>query len=615
MKVLIPQLLAGWLSFLIFFPSVCAQHDAAVFWRASRDDGDRVSYILGTLPWKDQRLAALNDSVLPAFERCDAVAIQHVPTPDYEPQPVRMALPEGSATLATSLNPQTRLQWERHVRAQWNTGLSSWEQAAPVQLVLALVAARDTLPLPWSIDHYLYRRALAHTKRLIPAEATATQLAAYLNIPLATLTQALEGTPRQDSLIGQAVRAYQNGQIAALLHLPFADPRLAVLAHTDNASRNGAMAARLDSLFRQHKTFAALQLHHLPGPEGVLAQLETLGWQVEAVSAPASPERHRALLAAMYSDAGHAAYASSLPKVAMYYLDLSVQTDSTYAVGWFNRGMVRLGTGDPQAARTSFQFLTRLAPTDPDGPYGVGLAEQALGNVEAATRAFSHALAVAPHHDEARYQRALALMEVDQVAAAIEDLEACLPSDAVPRPMVWSALAAAHYAQGDAEQTVQYATLLIEQQPADTTARFYRARARYALQDLEGCIQDCHRALDAGMHQAAVWHYLGNAYEDLGFYPKALESFMRLTEQRPADAEAHSQLGRIYYSVERHSEAIQALNRAIDLDPESSGHYLNRAACLLAQGKDDAACSDLLRARQLGAEQTTALIGAHCPRQ
>ena len=71
-----------------------------------------------------------------------------------------------------------------------------------------------------------------------------------------------------------------------------------------------------------------------------------------------------------------------------------------------------------------------------------------------------------------------------------------------------------------------------------------------------------------------------DAAYDAGQFEKAMELYQKHIELEPEMPEGHEGLGLSLWALERHREALQALNTAQKFDPENAGIAINRAALL-----------------------------------
>jgi tetratricopeptide (TPR) repeat protein len=68
----------------------------------------------------------------------------------------------------------------------------------------------------------------------------------------------------------------------------------------------------------------------------------------------------------------------------------------------------------------------------------------------------------------------------------------------------------------------------------------------------------------------------------------------------PDDPAAWGNRGELLWRLERYDESLEALDRAIQLDPDLADAWYNRGEALKAQGRDEEADVAYARAKELG---------------
>lgn len=109
--------------------------------------------------------------------------------------------------------------------------------------------------------------------------------------------------------------------------------------------------------------------------------------------------------------------------------------------------------------------------------------------------------------------------------------------------------------------------------------------------------------LDSDKDKALSWNGLGNAYRCLNDYPSAVNAYQRaanldpetngireraedfLSPAAPKNAQAWNDLGEFFLKTGSPDEAIEAFNKAIELGPESGLPYCNLSRALAARGQ------------------------------
>ena len=99
---------------------------------------------------------------------------------------------------------------------------------------------------------------------------------------------------------------------------------------------------------------------------------------------------------------------------------------------------------------------------------------------------------------------------------------------------------------------------------------------------------------------AEVYYNRGTAYKNIGNYRQAIEDLNRAIEIKPDYAEAYINRGVTYNLLGSYRQAIEDLNRAIEIKPGYVGPYNNRARVYLTQGDNISGCRDARKACELG---------------
>jgi tetratricopeptide (TPR) repeat protein len=108
--------------------------------------------------------------------------------------------------------------------------------------------------------------------------------------------------------------------------------------------------------------------------------------------------------------------------------------------------------------------------------------------------------------------------------------------------------------------------------------------------------------LSSDKDRATAWNGLGNAYRCTNDYTNAVTAYQRAaeldpetggirdqaddfqTEAQPENAQAWNERGEVFFKVGSLEKAVEAFNKAIELEPESGLLYSNLAGTLAAQG-------------------------------
>lgn len=141
------------------------------------------------------------------------------------------------------------------------------------------------------LDQYLQVKAQEMGKDVLGVETMEEQLRAVDDLPLKDQAEMLYESVRKGfdrKVIERMMEAYAAQDLDKLAAYVNGSGMSQKVGDRLLTERNGVMATRMDSLMREGRTFLfALGAGHLPGRDGVLAQLRAMGYAVVPVEAAA----------------------------------------------------------------------------------------------------------------------------------------------------------------------------------------------------------------------------------------------------------------------------------------------------------------------------------------
>ena len=273
-----------------------------MLWRIERTPP---SYVLGTIHVPDPRVLHLPAAVSKAFDRADVVYTEIALDLDARQKLLELAAAQMPRPLEELLPEALDRRLERYLAAH-GVAFESVSQQPPwmVSFVLVMLGARSAGPASLNppLDLYLHQRAVLEGKAVGALELPATSMTAFAELPLeeqismldAVLAQQERAEPEKGSRsnpVEPFLRAYLRGDETELVRLSQlesleSDPDgahfLDLLVNQRNAGMAHAILSALQaSPGKSH--FFAMGTLHLPGPKGVIAQLEAAGLRISRV--------------------------------------------------------------------------------------------------------------------------------------------------------------------------------------------------------------------------------------------------------------------------------------------------------------------------------------------
>jgi hypothetical protein len=100
-------------------------------------------------------------------------------------------------------------------------------------------------------------------------------------------------------------------------------------------------------------------------------------------------------------------------------------------------------------------------------------------------------------------------------------------------------------------------------------------------------------------YRAVIYYRLGNVYRELGDNPRAREALNRALQVDPEFSEAHESLAEVLYKMGETSEAVAHYNAALRLVPDDFQAHHNLGVALAKQGKFEEAAAQFAEAVRL----------------
>lgn len=242
-----------------------------------------------------------------------------------------------------------------------------------------------------------------------------------------------------------------------------------------------------------------------------------------------------------------------------------------------------------EEALATYEELLEIDPGHQDALLGAGLAASQLGRSDVAMGFYNRYLEVNPGNVQVRMTVANDIAKTGDYVSAFRVLEPALAENAdnvdFQRYLFSIATAA-----GQAVQTAE---------GPDAARPFFET----ALDAYEASFGTGEAELDASTIRQAI--AVTNA---LGDQARALELARDATVRFDTVAAIWSQYATVLSDADRHAEAVQALDRVVQLDPDYENVYIRRAMAKMEAGDRQSALADLQQAAQRGDRENVARV-------
>jgi uncharacterized protein YbaP (TraB family) len=262
-----------------FSPLLFSQGNS-LLWRISGRNLQEPSYLYGTMHSSDSRVFHFADSVLPAFEQCEAFAMEVVVDETLQATILQNIFMENGTSLKSLLTqPQyDSVQWF----AMKNAGLmiSFIDKMKPlyVAMMLQVMSGEDSIVKnsdPF-LDQYFEQAAENQRKKVMGIETVKEQMSIFDLMLMKSIREYSADTIE----FGQMIQYYLSNDLHNMMSFENDFSLPDSLYRALITDRNIKMAIRIDTMIQRQSTFIAIGAGHLGGEGGVITLLRDQGYTV-----------------------------------------------------------------------------------------------------------------------------------------------------------------------------------------------------------------------------------------------------------------------------------------------------------------------------------------------
>jgi uncharacterized protein YbaP (TraB family) len=261
----------------------CLRADQALLWKISGGDLSAPSYLFGTIHISAAEVFNLPEGCLQALDSTAILALELDPSALADPRlATKIMMKEGS--LKKLLTAEDYQLLDSLMLNSMGLPLSMFDQVQPFFVAAMMELNQFSKDTSLPLDLWLGQQAQIRNKELVGLETADEQLEAIAVLDYreqaAYLSEALHEA--EDSAgLERMLKFYISGQLDSLLLPEFTESMPPQLRKAMIDDRNRRMAARLESMIKKHRVFAAVGALHLPGKNGIIALLREKGYRLE----------------------------------------------------------------------------------------------------------------------------------------------------------------------------------------------------------------------------------------------------------------------------------------------------------------------------------------------
>jgi uncharacterized protein YbaP (TraB family) len=262
----------------IYIPEVHAQ---SLLWKITGDDLGAASYLYGTIHIKDKRVFEFNDSVMAAFEKCKALALEaDLSTENIILLSQKMTLP-GDQTLKDIFKDEEYQLLKTVVEDISGLDISLFDRFKPVILLSIVMNYQFANDVDFSVDEFFYSKGKELDKKIIGIETIEEQMEIMDSIPYEYVIDYFRNIDQAHEDIENIIRLYKSARLDDLLETMQKDKSMVMIKKNLLTDRNIKMAERIQRMINEQSTFIAVGAGHLPGKEGIINILVNEGYTVK----------------------------------------------------------------------------------------------------------------------------------------------------------------------------------------------------------------------------------------------------------------------------------------------------------------------------------------------
>jgi tetratricopeptide (TPR) repeat protein len=242
------------------------------------------------------------------------------------------------------------------------------------------------------------------------------------------------------------------------------------------------------------------------------------------------------------------------------------------------RGLAKKALGDREGALSDLDEAIAINDSDPVLYVNRGAIKKVLGDRDGATRDFRKALALDPGNELALYNLTTGMTGNTKIAEIVSSYDQ-----------------------------------ILDMNPEMTSAYVNRGTARYEMGDYTGAHEDFSKAITLNPKESESYLNRGLAREKLKNYKGALSDYATALKLSGDDHRVYKYRGNAYFQMRDFKNAVEQYTISIGLYPYDAGSFYNRGLARYYLTRDtEAACADLLKAREMGIGQAQAAIDKYC---
>ena len=270
----------------LFFFLAFTSSAQSVLWKITGKGLTKPSYLFGTIHIQDTRVFELSDSLLPAIEKADYLALE-LDLSNIDPFAIMgmMFLPDGK-TLEDVFTKEEYALVKKEFEAQTGTSIGPFNTFKPFTLLtfIMLTHLDEGNNAPMALDEFLNYYAISKSTPVFGIEKQEEQMKVLDEMPKSAIIDALTEEDSVSLVLDSMINAYVNGDLETVAKLIQEDKTYGKWMNKLIDKRNKVMFERTyEHIKNGESVVIAVGTGHLAGETGLIKLYKKKGYKVKPI--------------------------------------------------------------------------------------------------------------------------------------------------------------------------------------------------------------------------------------------------------------------------------------------------------------------------------------------
>lgn len=307
---------------------------------------------------------------------------------------------------------------------------------------------------------------------------------------------------------------------------------------------------------------------------------------------------------------GNALFESKKYDQAIAKFGESIKTDPEFVEAYYNKGVAEI---ESKKYSDAILTLTAYVAKEPNGKgyFQRALANQEAGKITAAEKDYEKAKELDPDNEKIPYNFGVMKFMQNDFEGALEEFNAAIET----KPdfaFAWNDKGSCYRQMGQYAEAVKAYEEAEKRNPKLAFVLSNLGKAKRLMGDNEGALSAYNRAMSIDPNFVLAYLGRGAVLFEQGKHTQAVQDFEKALQIAPDNPLAYNNMAGIKIKKEDWTGAEKDASKAIQLDPNYANAYVNRGIAREMLRKEQEACQDWAKARELGSDAGKIYQSSNC---